>query len=137
MPRSFKAYVLDSWAIIALLSDEPDGEKVAQLIADANDSRIPILVSVVSVGEVWYLVAESTTPAEADRRVGELKNLGINFEDATWPSARQAAEFRSRYKWSLADCFSASLAKETKGGLVTGNRPFQPAEKDITIVWIN
>ena len=36
MPKKPKSIVLDSWAIIAYLEDEPAGEKVADIIVDAR-----------------------------------------------------------------------------------------------------
>ncbi|MGD0752889.1 MAG: type II toxin-antitoxin system VapC family toxin, partial [Anaerolineales bacterium] len=57
MPRKPKALVLDSWAVIAYLEDEPSGQQIADLIAGANEERIPVYMCVVNAGEVWYIIA--------------------------------------------------------------------------------
>ena len=57
MPKKPRAIVLDSWAVIAYLEDEPAAEKVADIIADAHEQQIQLLMTVVNAGEVWYIVA--------------------------------------------------------------------------------
>jgi len=49
MAKKAKAYVLDSWAVIAYLEDEPSAEQVEELIATAHEEQIPIYMSVVNV----------------------------------------------------------------------------------------
>ena len=50
--------------------------------------------------------------------------------------ARQAGTFKSKNRMSFADCFAASLAKEHKADLVTGDKEFKQVEGDIRIVWL-
>src|SRR5205809_481623 len=109
-----KAIVLDSWAVIAYLEDEPAGERVADIIADAHENRTPLLMTVINVGEVWYIVARETSEAEADRAFAELNQLGLQLVDADWSLARAAAHFKSKGRISFADCFAAALAKQRK-----------------------
>ena len=49
---------------------------------------------------------------------------------------RMAADFKTRFKLSLADSFAAALAKEKKAELVTGDPEFKPLEKEIKIIWL-
>lgn len=121
MARKPKAYVLDTWAVIAYLEDEAAGQQVADLIADAHDAQIPVLMSVVNAGEVWYLIARVASEAEADRALAELRQLGIEIVDAGWELTRTAAEFKAKHSLSYADCFAAALARQSKGSLVTGD----------------
>ena len=136
MPRKPKAIVLDSWAIIAYLEGEQAAEKVADHIADAHENKIPLFMSVVNAGEVWYIIARETSVGDADRSITELRHLGIDFVDADWPLAHEAGGFKSKHKMSFADCFAAALAKQKKALLLTGDREFQQVEKDIAIDWL-
>jgi hypothetical protein len=52
MAHKPKALVLDTWAVIAYLEDEPAGQQIADLITTAHDENIPIYMSMVNVGEV-------------------------------------------------------------------------------------
>ena len=79
MARKAKAVVLDSWSIMAYLEDEPAGQKVADIIADAHEDSTPLLMTVVNACEVWYLLARETSEADADQSIAELRQLGIEL----------------------------------------------------------
>lgn len=136
MPKKPKAIVLDSWAVIAYLEDEAAAEKVADIIGDAHDDGIPLLMTVVNAGEVWYIVARETSAAEADGSIKQLRDLGIEFVEADWDLAKDAAHFKSRNKMSFADCFAAALARQRKAHLVTGDAEFRHIESEISITWL-
>jgi ribonuclease VapC len=136
MARKAKAYVLDSWSVMAYLEDEPAGTQVADLVADAREEDIPLLMSVVNAAEVWYLLARQTSEADAEQSITELKQMGIEMIDADWELAHQAAVFKSKYKMSLADCFAAALAKANKAELVTGDKEFKQVESELKVHWL-
>jgi len=136
MARKAKAIVLDSWSIMAYLEDEPAGQKVADIIADAHEGSTPLLMTVVNGSEIWYLLARETSEADADQSISELRQLGIEFVDAEWELAHQAAMFKSKHKMSLADCFAAALAKRNKADLVTGDPEFKHVEPDVKVLWL-
>lgn len=136
MPKKPKAVVLDSWAVIAYLEDEPAAEKVADIISDAHEQEIPLLMTVVNAGEVWYIVAREASSADADASIKQLRDLGIEFVDADWELAKDAGHFKSKNKMSFADCFAAALAKQRKAHLATGDTEFRQVESDMTIIWL-
>lgn len=136
MPRRPKAIVLDSWAVIAYLEGEPSAKRVADHIADAHEQNIPLFVSVVNAGEVWYIIAREASVTDADRSITELRHLGVDFVDADWTLAHEAGGFKSKFKMSFADCFAAALAKHKKALLLTGDPEFKQVESQITIDWL-
>jgi ribonuclease VapC len=136
MAKKAKAYVLDTWAVIAYLEDEPSGAQVEELIASAHEEQIPIYMSVVNVGEVWYTFAREISEEEADASVKALRDLRIQFEDADWTLTQEAARFKSKNKMSYADAFAAALAKTKKADLVTGDNEFKPLDGEIKISWL-
>ena len=136
MSRKAKAIVLDSWALMAYLEDEPAAEQVANIIADAHEDEIPLLMSVVNAGEIWYIIAREASEADANESIAELRQLGIVFIDADWNLAHGAAYFKSKKKMSYADCFAAALAKQRKAHVVTGDSEFKQVEQEITISWL-
>ena len=137
MSRRAKAIVLDSWALMAYLEDEPAAEKVANIIADAHEDEIPLLMSVVNAGEIWYIIAREASEADANQSIAELRQLGIEFVDADWNLAQGAAYFKSKKKMSYADCFAAALAKHKKALLLTGDPEFKQVEKEVAITWLS
>jgi ribonuclease VapC len=95
MAKKPRAIVLDSWAIMAYLEDEPAAERVADIIADANEDGTPLSMSVVNIGEVCYIIAREASEAEAQRSIIEIRQLGIEVVDADWALTREAAAFKS------------------------------------------
>jgi len=136
MVRKARAIVLDSWAIMSYLGGEPSAEKVADIMADAHEEDIPLFMTVVNAGEVWYILAREVSVAEADSSIRQLRQLGIGFIDADWDLAHEAASFKSKHKMSFADCFAAALAKQKKAHLITGDKEFKQVEPEITINWL-
>ena len=136
MPRKPKALVFDSWAVLAYLGDEVCGQAVADLITGAHESRIPMYMSVVNAGEVWYILAREISEAQADKAMTDLTNLGIELIDADWPLTRSAGTFKARHRMSYADCFAAALAKERRCELVTGDKEFKQVEGEISVRWL-
>ena len=136
MAKKAKAYVLDTWAVIAYLEDEPSGEQVEDLIATAHEEQIPLYMSVINLGEVWYTFAREISEEEADASVKTLRDLRIQFENADWELTQEAARFKSQNKMSYADAFAAALAKIKKADLVTGDNEFKPLDGEIKISWV-
>ncbi len=135
MTRKAKALVMDTWAIIAYLEDEPSAQRIADMIANAHEEEIPVYMTVVNVGEVWYNIAREISEEDANSSVKELHDLRIQFVDADWELTQEAARFKSQHKMSYADCYAAALAKEKKADLVTGDKEFKALEKEIKIEW--
>jgi predicted nucleic acid-binding protein len=130
------ALVLDSWAALAYLQGEPAAEKMGELIADAIERRIPLYMSVINAGEVWYILAREISPATADSAISDIRGWGVEFIDADWPLTQTAAAFKSRHKLSYADAFAAALAKQNRAHLVTGDREFKSLVSEVNTVWL-
>ncbi|HSQ20022.1 MAG TPA: PIN domain-containing protein [Blastocatellia bacterium] len=136
MAKKPKAIVLDSWAVIAYLEGEPASEKVADIVADAHEQDIPLLITVVNAGEVWYIIARQASSSDADRSIKHLRDLGIEFIEADWTLTYSAAYLKSKNKLSFADAFAAALAKDRKAQLITGDQEFKQVEQEIAIKWL-
>ncbi len=136
MARKPKAIVLDSWAVLAYLEDEKSGQAVAELLSEAGEHGMPVLMSVVNAGEVWYILAREVSETEADKAIHELRQLGIEFMAVEWELARVAGSFKAGYRMSFADCFAAALAKSHKAELVTGDKEFRQVESEVQVRWV-
>ncbi len=136
MPRKPKVLVLDTWAVIAYLEDEPAGQQIADLIATAHEEAVPVYISVVNAGEVWYIIAREISEEEANNSIKELRDLRIQFVDVDWELTQEAARFKSKNKMSYADCYAAALTQEKKADLVTGDTEFKAIEDQVKIQWV-
>jgi predicted nucleic acid-binding protein len=130
--------VLDSWALIAFLEDEPAAEEMERLLQQAADERHKLLLSVVNWGEVYYNTMREVSQEAAEQKAQEIASLPIELVSVGDDLAlvRQAAIFKATHKMSYADCFAAALAKVRNAELVTGDPEFKEIEKQIRIAWL-
>jgi predicted nucleic acid-binding protein len=94
-------------------------------------------MSVVNVGEVWYILSREVSDAEADKSIGTLRSWGVEFVAADWPHAKEAASLKAKHKMSYADAFAAALARVRKAELVTGDPEFKQVEDYASIRWLS
>jgi len=130
------AKVLDSYALIAYFRDEPGAEMMETLLVSAGRKDHPVLMTDVNYAEVKYSISKKDGVAAWAEAAKILPGLPIDFHSTTRALADIAADFKARFKMSLADAFAAALAKEKKAELVTGDPEFKPLEREIKIHWL-
>lgn len=130
------ARVLDSFALIAYFRDEPGAEAVEQLLISASKKNSPLLMTDVNYAEVEYSIVKKDGAAAWADAAKVLEGLPIDFHSTTRALADSAADFKARFRLSLADAFAAALARENKAELVTGDPEFKPLEQEIRIHWL-
>ena len=130
------ATVLDSFALLAFLRGEDGGGRVRQLLERAGDRDQPLHMTEVNYAEVKYIITRKDGRQRWAQIAADLPALPLEFHPATRALADTAADFKARYKISLADAFAAALAREKKAELVTGDREFKPLEAELKIRWL-
>jgi len=130
--------VLDSWALVAFLLDEPAAEEVEKLLVRASDEKLRLLLCVINWAEVYYSIARAESESVAEQKMKELATLGIELvpvsEDLSL--VREAARLKARHRMSYADCFAAALAKTRNAELVTGDPEFKQVENEVKLLWL-
>lgn len=129
-------YVLDSFALLAHFEGEKRGGKVTELLEKAAEGKRLLYMSVITLGEIYYLTLRERDGKEAEDVLMMVGQLPITVEDADKALTVEAAKLKARYPVAYADCFAAALALEKEGRLVTGDPEFKHFEKDVKIVWI-
>ena len=130
------AKVFDSYALLALLRGEPGSEDARQVLEKAADRDVPVHMTEVNYAEVQYIIRRKDGDAAWKSIAAELIAAPIEFHPADRHLADLAADFKTRFKISLADAFAAALTKERKAELVTGDPEFGALEKEIKIAWL-
>ena len=130
------AKVLDSFALIAYFRDEPGAETMENLLVSAGKKDNPLLMTDVNYAEVKYSIVKKDGAEAWAEAAKVLSGLPIDFHPTTRALANFAADFKARFKLSLADAFAAALAKERRAELVTGDPEFKPLEREIKIHWL-
>ncbi|MGO8816621.1 MAG: type II toxin-antitoxin system VapC family toxin [Terriglobia bacterium] len=133
------ASVLDSWAIMGWLQgEEPARTKVHELLEQASRAAAKLSISLINVGEVFYLIAKRHGAAPAERFLADLAMMPIQ---ALLPDRKlilAAARLKSRHAISYADAFAAETARDQNAQLVTGDPELWRLSKQepIDIVWL-
>ncbi len=130
------AAVLDSHALLAFFRGEPGAVFVKELLHKAASTDRSLQMTEVNYAEVKYTLLKKDGLDKWNEAADILTSLPIEFHPATRRLADLAADFKARFKLSLADAFAAALAKEKKTDLVTGDPEFKPLEKEIKINWL-
>lgn len=128
--------VLDSFALIAYFRDEPGAEAMERLLVAAGRKDSPLHMTDVNYAEVKYSIVKKDGTEAWTEAAKVLEGLPVDFHATNRVQADIAADFKARFKISLADAFAAALAKERKAELVTGDPEFKALEKEIKIHWL-
>jgi predicted nucleic acid-binding protein len=115
-------YVLDSWALLALLNaEEPAASRVRQLLHEAVADDLLVAVSVINLGEVFYIVGRSRGISAAEQAVVAIKATGLQMLPADEPAVLAAARLKAMHRISYADAFAVAAAERLGVVLVTGD----------------
>jgi ribonuclease VapC len=130
------AKVLDSFALIAYFRDEPGAQIMEEMLVTAGKKDSPLLMTDVNYAEVKYSIVKKDGAEAWAEAAKVLQGLPIDFHSTTRTLADTAADFKARFKLSLADAFAAALAKEKRAELVTGDPEFKRLEREIKVHWL-
>jgi len=127
-------YVLDAWALLALLqSEEPAASRVRQLLLEGDRQQATLLLSIVNLGEVYYRVGWRSDRATAIDTVNDIRRLSLTIMPVSDEMVFAAADFKMAYAISYADAFAAALADRTGATLVSGDPEFDQLQSRIKL----
>jgi len=130
------AKVLDSWALLCYLEQEPGYDKIIELFDKAVESSKPLLMCIINWGEVYYQVMRRFGDQKAQEIEQLIQTFPITLIEADKELTREAARVKAAKRMAYADCFAVALARLRKAELYTGDPEFKVVEKEIKIVWL-
>ena len=131
-----EAYVLDSFAVLALLGGEPGGEDVAHLLQRAQEGEVRLLMTWVNVGEVAYIVERRWGRGRLHHMLATLEGTALEVVPVGREVTLAAAHIKAEHPLAYADAFAAALALRRGATLVTGDPEFRPLEHTLRIHWL-
>ena len=131
-----ETYVLDSYALLALLGKEEGSDAVADLLQKTQADEIQTRMTWVNVGEVAYIVERRWGVGQVYRVLGTLEATKIDIVPVDRTLVLAAAHIKAEHPLAYADAFAAALAMSEGATLVTGDPEFGPLEGDLSIRWI-
>ena len=129
-------YVLDSFAVLALLGKEPGSEIVNEILEKAQTKKAEVLMTWVNVGEVTYIVERRWGKARVHRVLGTLEATAVEIHEVDRYLTLTAAEIKAEYPLAYADAFAAALAMREQAVLVTGDPEFEQLEAVLPLDWL-
>ena len=129
-----KQYVLDSWALLALLQgEEPAAARVKEILLEGERQQAALLISIVNLGEVYYRVGRRSSRATAVDTLNQIRSLSLTIISASDEMMLAAADLKLEYAISYADAFAAALADHTGATLVSGDPEFDQLQSRIKV----
>lgn len=129
-------YVLDSFAVLALLGREAGSEEVAALLRQALEGKAALLMTWVNAGEVVYIVERRAGTGRAYQALAFLEAAGVHMVAVERDLALAAAHLKAEHALAYADAFAAALAVSSDAALVTGDPEFEAVEGVLPIRWV-
>ena len=105
-----RQHVLDASALYRFLIGGAGAEIVAGVFKRASAGEIPVLMSAVNFGEVYYNLVKRIGLARTDQVLGKLPSeIPLSLVPADSENALRAARLKAQYNLPYADAFAAAL----------------------------
>lgn len=134
MRGTTRRYVLDANALIAFFEDRQRvAEKVRQLLGQALRQDLPLLMSAVNWGEVFYIAWRRHGEEKAREAEAMLQRMPIVVIAVDRERASRAGAIKEKHGLGYADAFAAELAIEHGAWLVTADPEFSRVGKGLSV----
>ena len=129
-----RRYVLDANALIGFFEGrETASGKVRHLISEAFRLELPLLMSAVNWGEVFYIEWRNHGESKAREVESYLHRLPIAVIAVDLERATRAATLKQKHNLGYADAFAAELSIERGAWLVTADPEFSKLGKVLSV----
>lgn len=129
-----RRYVLDANALIGFFEGrETASGKVRHLISEAVRLELPLLMSAVNWGEVFYMEWRHHGESKAREVESYLHRLPIAVIEVDLERVTRAATLKQKHNLGYADSFAAELTIERGAWLVTADPEFAKLGKTLSM----
>ena len=133
----FHIFILDSFALLAYLTDEPSAARIEKIIEDAKKEKCRLLLPLINLGEILYIIERRGGVAKAQDTLALLRQLPIEILSIDEQSVFSAAHIKANYALSYADAFVVAAAQKEGAIVLTNDPKFQSVKELITIEWLD
>jgi len=129
-------YVVDSFALTALVQGEPGGVRVRELLAEAQSGVSRLAMTTANLGETLYVTHRRRGPEGLVEVLNMVADLPVEVVNVDLPLTVAAARIKAVLPISFGDCFAAALALLREARVVTGDPDFQRLEGLVAVEWL-
>ena len=133
MPGSSK--VVDSWALVAWIRDEPAASEVEVFIHAAIAGQIELLMSRINVAETFYILAKRDSLAKAEEFLARLPSLPIRVVSPNEDDIMAAARVKAAHAVAFGDAFAIALAQSEGADVITGDEEIRRCPM-VRVEWV-
>ena len=128
--------LLDTFAVLAWLQDEPPAAQVDSLLAGVRRGKAELLMTLINLGELYYILRRSLSAVEVRTLVDQLLSIPITVVPISEELVWAAAEIKAANPLSYADCLAVAAAQSERARIVTGDPEFKRVEGMVALEWI-
>jgi predicted nucleic acid-binding protein len=129
-------YLLDSYALLAYLNDEPGKSRVQELLLLAESHKCRLLMCLINLGEVLYIAERLRGLPLAQSVLALVESLPLELLDASRDLVLDAAHIKAHHALSYADAFAVAAALRERAIIITGDPEFKTVEHSVMVEWL-
>ena len=130
------AFVLDSFALLAYLQDEPVGTRIEKLLDNAKKEKCRLYLSLINLGEILYIIERRGGIAKAQDALALIRQLPVEIPLVDEQTVFAAAHIKANHAISYADAFVVATAIQESAVVVTADPEFQSVEAIVQVEWL-
>ena len=130
------AFVLDTFALLAYLRDEPAAARIEKVLGEAGDEKCRLFASIINIGEVLTITERKGGVSKAQDILALIQQLPIEILTADEQAVLTAAHIKANHALSYADSFAVAAAIRENAVLLTGDTEFECVEQLVKVEWL-
>jgi len=130
-------FVLDSYALLAYLQDEPASSRIENLLDNAKKRKYRLFLSLINLGEILYIIERRGGVAKAQDALALIRQLPVEIPIVDEESVFTAAHIKASHAISYADAFVVATALQENATVVTADPEFRAVETVVHIEWLD
>jgi predicted nucleic acid-binding protein len=130
------AYVLDTFALLAYLKDEPAAARIEQLLEQAGKGKCRLFLSSMNLGELLYITERRGGVSKAQDVLALIRQLPIEILPADEQAVLAAAHIKAKHALSYADAFAVAAAVQLAAVVLTDDPEFKSVEGLVKVEWL-
>lgn len=130
------AFVLDSFALLAYLQDEPVAARIERLLSNAANGKCSLFLSMINLGEILYITERRGGVVKAQDTLALIQQLPIQVLSVEDRTVLAAAHIKANHSISYADSFVVAIAVQENATVITGAPEFHSVETIAQVEWL-
>ena len=130
------AYVLDTFALLAYLKNEPAAARIEKVMEIAGKEKCRLFVSIINLGEVLYITERRGGVSKAQDVLALIRQLPVEILPADEQTVFSAAHIKASHALSYADAFAVAAAVRENAVILTNDPEFATVESIVTVEWL-